>query len=122
MIVRLVNMGVIVDHHCLEVVVRLVNMGVIVDHHCLEVVVRLVNMGVIVDHHCVEVVVGLVGIGRIVSHHCLYFLVRVMQKINEKRISFKCLKAQQTGIYKIYHNVCFSSEIIKCIPIFQALS
>jgi hypothetical protein len=59
-------------------------------------------MGVIVDHHCFEVVVGLVGIGRIVSHHCLYFLVRVTQKINEKRISFKCLKAQQTGIYKIY--------------------
>jgi hypothetical protein len=34
------------------VVVCFVDMGVIVDHHCLEVAVCFVDMGVIVDHHC----------------------------------------------------------------------
>jgi hypothetical protein len=35
----LVDIGGIVDHHCLEVIVRLVDIGGIVDHHCLEVIV-----------------------------------------------------------------------------------
>jgi hypothetical protein len=43
------------------VVVCFVDMGVIVDHHCVEVVVCFVDMGVIVDHHCLEVVVGFVA-------------------------------------------------------------
>jgi hypothetical protein len=43
-VVRFVDIGVIVDHHCLEVVVRFVrfvDMGVIVDHHCLYLIVRV---------------------------------------------------------------------------------
>jgi len=43
-----------------EVIVRLVDVGVIDDHHCLnfllvnrsEVIFRLVDVGVIDDHHC----------------------------------------------------------------------
>jgi hypothetical protein len=40
-IVRFVDIGVLVDHHCLEVIVRFVYIGRLVDHHCLEVIVRL---------------------------------------------------------------------------------
>jgi hypothetical protein len=40
------------------VVIRFVDIGGIVDHHCLEVaVIRFVDIGGIVDHHCLEVVV-----------------------------------------------------------------
>ena len=40
MIVRFVDIGGIVVHHCLEVIVRFVDIGRIVDHHCLEVIVN----------------------------------------------------------------------------------
>ena len=36
MIVSFVDIGRIIDHHCLEVIVRFVDIGKIVDHHCLE--------------------------------------------------------------------------------------
>jgi hypothetical protein len=40
------------------VVIRFVDIGGIVDHHCLGVVViRFGDIGGIVDHHCLEVVV-----------------------------------------------------------------
>jgi hypothetical protein len=39
-IVHVVDIGGIVDHHCLEVIVHFVDIGGIVDHHCLEVVVN----------------------------------------------------------------------------------
>ena len=39
MIVCFVDIGGIVDHHCLEVIVCFVDIGGIVDHHCLEVIV-----------------------------------------------------------------------------------
>jgi hypothetical protein len=42
-----------------------VDIGRIVDHHCLEVVVCFVDIGRIVDHHCLEVIVCFVDIGRI---------------------------------------------------------
>jgi hypothetical protein len=54
-VVRFVDIGRIVDHHCF------VDIGRIVDHHCF------VDIGRIVDHHC------FVDIGRIVDHHGLYF-------------------------------------------------
>jgi hypothetical protein len=52
-IVRLnVDIGGIVDHHCLEVIVRLnVDIGEIVDHHCLEMIVRFVDIGENDDDH-----------------------------------------------------------------------
>ena len=34
MVVNFVDIGSIVDHHCLEVVVSFVDIGGIVDHHC----------------------------------------------------------------------------------------
>ena len=37
--VRVDDIGVIVDLHCLEVFVRFVDIGVIVDHHCLNFLV-----------------------------------------------------------------------------------
>ena len=37
MVVRFVDIGRIVDHHCLEVIVHFVDIDRIVDHHCLEV-------------------------------------------------------------------------------------
>jgi hypothetical protein len=37
------------------VVVCFVDIGRIVDHHCLEVIVSFVDIGGIVDHHCLEV-------------------------------------------------------------------
>ena len=39
MIVCFVDIGGIVDHHCLEVTVCFVDIGGIVDHHCWEVIV-----------------------------------------------------------------------------------
>ena len=74
MIVCYVDIGGIVDHHCLEVIVHYVDIGGIIDHHCLEVIVRYVDIGGIVDHHCLEVIVRYVDIGGIVDHHCLIFL------------------------------------------------
>ena len=49
-----VDIGGIVDHHCLEVIICFVDIVGIVDHHCLEVNVLVVNIGGIVDHHCVN--------------------------------------------------------------------
>jgi hypothetical protein len=46
-------------------VVRFVDIGRIVDHHCF------VDIGRIVDHHC------FVDIGRIVDHHGLYFFFMI---------------------------------------------
>jgi hypothetical protein len=46
-------------------VVRFVDIGRIVDHHCF------VDIGRIVDHHC------FVDIGRIVDHHGLYFVFMI---------------------------------------------
>ena len=48
MIVSFVDIGGIVDHHCLEVIVRFVeigDIGGIFDHHCLELIVRFVDIG-----------------------------------------------------------------------------
>jgi hypothetical protein len=39
LILRLVDIGEIVDHHSLEVIVRLVDIDGIVDHLCLEVII-----------------------------------------------------------------------------------
>jgi hypothetical protein len=44
-IVHFVDIGGIVDHHCLEVIVHFVDIGGIVDHHCLEVIVHFVDIG-----------------------------------------------------------------------------
>ena len=46
MIVRFVDIGGIVDHHCLEMIVRFVDIGGIIDHHCSEIIVRFVDIGV----------------------------------------------------------------------------
>ena len=46
MIVRFVDIGGIIDHHCLEMIVGFLDIGGIIDHHCLEVFVRLVDIGV----------------------------------------------------------------------------
>ena len=37
-----------------DVVIRFVDIGRIVDHHCLEVVIRFVDIGRIVDNHCLN--------------------------------------------------------------------
>jgi hypothetical protein len=37
------------------VIVHFVDIGGIVDHHCLEVIVHFVDISGIVDHHCLEV-------------------------------------------------------------------
>jgi hypothetical protein len=39
------------------VIVCFVDIGGIVDLHCLEVIVCFVDIGGIVDHHCLEVIV-----------------------------------------------------------------
>jgi hypothetical protein len=39
------------------VIVCFVDIGIIVDHHCLEVVFRFVDIGGIINHHCLEVIV-----------------------------------------------------------------
>ena len=56
-IVCFVDIGGIVDHHCLEVIVCFVDIGEIVDHHCLEMIVCFVDIGGIVDHHYLEMIV-----------------------------------------------------------------
>jgi hypothetical protein len=45
MVVSFVDIGGIVDHHCIEMVVSFVDIGGIVDHHCIEVVVSFVDIG-----------------------------------------------------------------------------
>ena len=56
-------------------IVCFVDIGGIVDHHCIEVIVCFVDIGGIVDHHCIEVIVCFVDIGgEIDFHHCLSFL------------------------------------------------
>jgi hypothetical protein len=40
-IVSFVDIGRVVDHHCLEVIVCFVDIGRVVDHHYLEVIVVL---------------------------------------------------------------------------------
>jgi hypothetical protein len=44
-IVHVVDIGGIVNHHWLEAIVH------VVDHHCLEVIVHVVDIGGIVNHH-----------------------------------------------------------------------
>jgi hypothetical protein len=39
------------------VIVCFVDIGGIVDHHCLEVIVCFVDIGGIVDHHCWEAII-----------------------------------------------------------------
>jgi nitrogen regulatory protein PII-like uncharacterized protein len=56
-IVHVVIIGGIVDHHCLETIVD------VVDHHCLDAIVHVVDIGGIVDHHCLEAIV------HVVDHH-----------------------------------------------------
>jgi hypothetical protein len=51
----------------LEVVFSFVDIGGIVDHHCLEVVFSFVDIGGNVDHHCLEVVFNFVDIDRFVQ-------------------------------------------------------
>ena len=41
MVVCFVDIGRLVDHHCLEVDIFVFDIGGLVDHHCLEMVVRL---------------------------------------------------------------------------------
>ena len=53
-----VDVGGLVDHHCLEVIVGSVDVGGLVDHHCIEAIVGFVDVGGLVDHHCIEVIVG----------------------------------------------------------------
>jgi hypothetical protein len=53
-IVHVVDIGGIVDHHCLEAIVH------VVDHHCLEVIVHVVDIGGIVNHHWLEAIVHVV--------------------------------------------------------------
>jgi hypothetical protein len=38
------------------VIVCFVDIGVIVDHDCLEVILCFVDIGGIADHHCLEVI------------------------------------------------------------------
>jgi hypothetical protein len=40
------------------VIVSFVDIGGIVDHHCLVVIARFVDIGSIVDHHCLTVMVN----------------------------------------------------------------
>jgi len=75
-VIRFVDIGGIVDHHCLEVAIRFLDIGGIVNHHCLEVVIRFVDIGGIVDHHCLEMAIRFVDIGGIVEHHCLEVAIR----------------------------------------------
>jgi hypothetical protein len=51
----------------------LVDIGGVVDHHCLDVG-SFVDIGGVVDHHCLEVG-SFVDIGEVVDHHRLNFLV-----------------------------------------------
>jgi hypothetical protein len=40
-IVRFVDIGGIVDHHCLEVIVHFVDICGIIDHHCLSIIQQI---------------------------------------------------------------------------------
>jgi hypothetical protein len=55
----IVDIGGIVDHHCLVVIVCFVDIGGIVDHHCLVVIVCFVDIGGIDDHHCLVVIASI---------------------------------------------------------------
>ena len=46
MIVCFVDIGGIVDHHCLEVFFRFVDIDGIISHQCLETIVRFVDIDV----------------------------------------------------------------------------
>jgi hypothetical protein len=46
-IIRFVDIGGIVGHHCLKVNVRFVDIGGIGDHHCLDVIIRFFDMSTI---------------------------------------------------------------------------
>jgi hypothetical protein len=59
------------------------DIGGIVDHHCLNVIVCFVDIGEIVDHHCLEVIVCFVDIGGVVDHHCLAVMVNNFSNINK---------------------------------------
>jgi hypothetical protein len=48
-------------------IVRFVDIGGIVDDHCLEMIVCFVDIGGIDDHHCLEVIVGFVDIGELLT-------------------------------------------------------
>jgi hypothetical protein len=50
------------------VIVCFVDIGKIVDHHCLEVIVSFVDNGGIVDHHCLEVIVNSTNINKTNNH------------------------------------------------------
>jgi hypothetical protein len=43
------------------VIVCFVDIGGIIDHHCLEVIVCFVDIGGILDHHCLDVIACLKG-------------------------------------------------------------
>jgi hypothetical protein len=60
----------------------LVDIGGIVDHHCLEVIACFVDIGGIVDHHCLDVIVWFVDIGGIVDHRCLNFFIKRLGKLH----------------------------------------
>jgi hypothetical protein len=75
-IVRFVDVGGFVDHHCLEVIVHFVDdVGGLVVHNCLELIVRSVDVGGLVDHHCLEVIVG--------NNHILTVMINKSTNINE---------------------------------------
>ena len=57
-----------------------VDIGGIIDQHCLEVIVCFVDIGGTVDHHCLEVIVCFVDIGGTVDHHCLNFDFKIIAK------------------------------------------
>jgi hypothetical protein len=40
------------------VIIRFVDIGRIIDHHCLERILRFVDIGGIVHHHCLEGIVS----------------------------------------------------------------
>jgi hypothetical protein len=44
MVVSFVDIGGIVDHHCLEMVVSFVDIGGIVENHCLEMAVSFATI------------------------------------------------------------------------------
>ena len=75
-IVCFVDIGGIVNHHCLEVIVCFVDICGIVNHHCLKGIVCFVDIGGIVNHHCLKAIVYFVDIGGIVDHHLFKVIVR----------------------------------------------
>ena len=74
-VVSFVDIGGIIDHHCLSFLL-FVDIGRIIDHHCLSFLC-FVNIGRIIDHHCLSFLC-FVDIGRIIDHHCLSFLFIVI--------------------------------------------